>query len=88
MLVGILLIEYPMSLSLHGSPYWCDTVVVVVVGDSMHPQVILLAMLTMKKQTQGFHNFYTWFSSVSAFSIGTGLSFPAPLGWRSSAMMG
>ena len=28
------------------------------------------------------------FSSVSAFSIGTGLSFPAPLGRQSSAMMG
>ena len=71
------------------SPYWCDTVILVVdVGDSMRPRVILLAMLTMKKQTQGFHNFYTWFSSVSPISIRTGLRFPSTLGQRSSAIMG
>ena len=57
------------------SPYWCDTVVVVVVvvGDSTRPRAIPLAMLTMKKETLGFNNFYAWFSSVSPSSIGMGL---------------
>ena len=40
-------------------PFWCYTVVVVVVGDSTSP----LAILTMSKETLGFHNFCAWFSS-------------------------
>ena len=55
------------------SPYWCDTVAVVV-GDSTRPRAILLAMLTMKKETLGFHNFYSYFSSVSPISIGMGFA--------------
>ena len=52
------------------SPYWCDTVVV---GDSTRLRAIPLAMLTMKKETLCFHNFYAWFSSVSLISVGMGL---------------
>ena len=59
------------------SPYWCDTTAVVVVGDSTRPRAIPLAMLTMKKETLGFHNFYAWFSSVSPISIGMGFRSPA-----------
>ena len=46
--------------------YWCDTVVDVV-GDSTRPQAIPLAMLTIKKETLGFHNFYAF--SVCFFSL-------------------
>ena len=56
-----------------GSPYWCDTVV----GDSTRPRAIPLAMLTMKKETLWFYNFYAWFSTVFPISIGIALSFPA-----------
>ena len=61
------------------SPYCCDTVVVivVVVGDSTRPQVKPLSMLTMKKETLEFHNFYAWFSSLSPISVGMGLRSPA-----------
>ena len=48
-----------------------------VVGDSTHLRAIPLAMLTMKKEMLGFHNFYAWFSSVSPISIGMGLHSPA-----------
>ena len=39
----------------------------------MRPQAIPLAILSMEKETLGFHNFYAWFSSVSPISIGVGL---------------
>ena len=57
------------------SQYCCNTVAVV--GDSTRPRAILLAMLTRKKETLGFHNFYAWCSSFSPISIGMGLRFPA-----------
>ena len=63
-------------------PRWCYTVV----GDSMRPPALLLAMLTMKKETLGFLNFYAWFSSFSPISIhvvGMGLRCPAL--WASEA---
>ena len=41
----------------------------------MRPQAIPLAMLTTKKETLGFHNFYAWLSSVSPVSIGMGLCY-------------
>ena len=41
-----------------------------IVGAKSHPQAVLLAMLTMKEETSGFHNFYAWFSSVSPISMG------------------
>ena len=59
------------------SPYWCDTATVVVVGDSTRPRAIPLAMLTMKKETLGFHNFYAGLLSVSPISIGMRLRSPA-----------
>ena len=46
-------------------------------------------MLTMRKETLGFHNFefYAWFSSISRpISIGRGLFSRGPLGWRSLAI--
>ena len=46
----------------------------------------LYFMLTMKKETLQFHNFYTWFWSVSLISIGYGDLFPGPLDWRSSVI--
>ena len=49
--------------------YWCDTVVDVV-GNSTRPQAIPLAMLTIKKETFGFHNFYAFsvcFSSLHRY---------------------
>ena len=39
----------------------------------MRPQALPPAMLTMKKETLGFHNFYSWVLSVSPISIGMGL---------------
>ena len=39
----------------------------------MRPQAIPLAILSMEKETLGFHNFYAWFSSVSPISLGVGL---------------
>ena len=53
------------------SPFWCDTVTAV--GDSTRMQALPLAVLTMYKETQGFHNFYVWLSYVSPISIGMGL---------------
>ena len=55
------------------SPFWCDTSTAVVVGDSTRPRVIPLAMLSMKKEMLGFHNFYVSFLSVSRISIGMAL---------------
>ena len=41
-------------------------------------RAILLAMLSMKKETHGFHNFYAcFFVNVSPISIGMGLRSPA-----------
>ena len=63
------------------SPCWCDTstatatATAAVVRDSTHPRAIPLAMLTMKKETLGFHSFYmymymyAWFSSVSTMAL-------------------
>ena len=56
---------------------WNLTATAAVVGDSTRPRAIPLAMLTMKKETLGFHNFYAWFSSVSPISIDMGLRSPA-----------
>ena len=52
----------------------------------MRPRAIPLAMLTIKNETHGFHNFYAWFSSVSLISIGMGLRSGGPSGRRSSAI--
>ena len=57
------------------SPSLCD-VTVAAVADTTRPQAMPLAMLTMKKETLVFHNFYVWFSSVSPISIGMGLRSP------------
>ena len=65
------LISNVIKLALLRSPYWCDTVV----GDSTRQRDMPLAMLTMKNETQGFHNFYAWFSYVSPISIGMGLCY-------------
>ena len=81
--------EYPMSfswceplsdlmfpkLAWLKAPYCSGTVVVV--GDSTRPWAIPLAMLTMKRETLGFHNFYAWLSSVSSISIGMEVLSPA-----------
>ena len=56
-----------------------------VMGDSTRPRAIPQAMLTKKKETQGFHNLYAWFSYVSSISIGMGLRSPFRLGGRGSA---
>ena len=55
-------------------------VVVVVVGEKSRPRAIPPAMLTMKKETLGFHNFYAWFSSVSSIFIGMGVRSPEKAG--------
>ena len=56
--------------ALQRSPYLRDAVVVVAVGDKSRPRPIPLAMLIIKKESLGSHNFYAWFSSVSLVSIG------------------
>ena len=60
-------------------------IVVVIVRDSMPPRAIPLAILTMKKETHGFHNFYAWFPSVCPISIGMGLCALAL--WASEALL-
>ena len=66
---------------LFSKPAWlrspCFLDAAVVVGDKSRLRAIPLAMLTMKKETLGFHNFYTWLSSHSPVSIGMGLRSPA-----------
>ena len=42
-------------------------------------------MLTMKKETLAFHNFYAWFSSVSPVSIGIHLIHKWPPTWDERA---
>ena len=59
---------------------WCYTTV----GDYTHPRVLPLAMLTMKKETLGFHNFFAWFCSVCPISIGMGLHSRSPSDRQSS----
>ena len=54
------------------SPFRCDTF-----ADSTRPRAIRLAMLTMKKETLGFNDFYSCFSSLSPISIGMRLRSPA-----------
>ena len=67
------------------SPYRCDTVVVFVVGDSSRPRAIPLAMLPMKKETLGFHNFYAWFFLCFSNFYRYGAPLPGPSCRRSSA---
>ena len=82
--------EYPVSLCeslcdlMFTKPAWLRSAylrdVVAAAADVEHrtrPRAIPLAMLTMKKESLGFHNLYAWFSSVSPISIGIVLRFPA-----------
>ena len=50
-----------------------DVVAAAAVRDSTLPQAMPLAMLTMEKETLGFHSFYALFSSLSSIFIGMGL---------------
>ena len=80
--LGILIIVYPMPLSLHRWGRHLSDVVATAdtnrpVGDIPRPQAMPLAMLTMKIETLGFHNFYALFSSVSPIYISIRLRSPA-----------
>ena len=57
-----------------GSPCLRDAAAAAaVVGDSTRPRAIPLTMLTKKKETLGFHNFYAWVRSVYPIAIVMGL---------------
>ena len=58
------------------SPCLCDAATTAI-GDNTCPQAIVQVMWTMKKETLGFHNFFTWLSSDSPISVGMGLHSPA-----------
>ena len=92
------LIEYPMSLSLYG---WGCHIGVTPPPPPTHlrcrprrrrgPRAIPLAMLTMKKETQGFHNFHAcffFFFFLKGFSnfYRYGALLPGPSGRRSSVI--